>query len=62
MVGSSMNKKEKNTHEMAYYEFESRYLPEKYKKRIEEAEKKREDYLQMLGKKIVDEVRKDFCL
>lgn len=47
---------------MSYYEFESRYLPEKYKKRIEEAEKKKEDYLQMLGKKIVGEVRKDFCL
>lgn len=58
-----MSKKIKKTEElMTYYEFESHYLPEKYKERLKEAEKKRDDYLQIVGKRIVDEVKKDFCL
>lgn len=57
-----MSKKTDQVQKMTYYEFEARYFPERYKKRIKEAEEKRKDYLKIVGKRIVDEVKKDFCL
>lgn len=53
--------KKKKTN-LSYYEFERCYLPEKYQERIKNAEKKRKDYIEVVGKKIVEEVKKEFCL
>lgn len=53
--------KKKKTN-LTYYEFERYYLPEKYQERIKNAEKKRKDYIEVVGKKIVEEVKKEFCL
>lgn len=50
------------TKKISYYEFEARYFPRAYKKRIKEAEEKRDDYPKILAKRIVDEVKKDFGL
>ena len=57
-----MHKGKAKTKKMTYYEFEAHYFPERYKKRIKEAEEKRDDYPQIVGKRIVDEVKNDFCL
>lgn len=58
-----MNKKNKKKCQMmTYYEFEHHYLPEKFEKRIKDAEKKREDYPQRVGEKIVNDIKKSFYL